>query len=175
MTTWESFRDVIKEQYYPVGSYDNLYTKWTTLQCQISQISSIPCAPSKASEILRKIWCSIIVAVCIDTSRPKWSFYTSHHWARPTDMSSKSSRSSNKRRGNLDLGTPHKQIQEMVALTHKKKERAKMDSIKTTSPSHKQRRTSKRQIKIPRSGATSIRSLGITLVISSQNSRWWPK
>ena len=25
--TWESFKDVIKEQYYPVISYDNLYTK----------------------------------------------------------------------------------------------------------------------------------------------------
>jgi hypothetical protein len=31
-TTWESFRDVIKEQYYPGRSYDDLYTKWTTLQ-----------------------------------------------------------------------------------------------------------------------------------------------
>jgi hypothetical protein len=30
--TWESFRDDIKEQYYPVGSYDDLYTKWTTLR-----------------------------------------------------------------------------------------------------------------------------------------------
>jgi hypothetical protein len=29
--TWESFRDDIKENYYPVGSYDDLYTKWTTL------------------------------------------------------------------------------------------------------------------------------------------------
>jgi hypothetical protein len=29
--TWGSFRDVIKEQYYPVGSYDDLYTRWTTL------------------------------------------------------------------------------------------------------------------------------------------------
>jgi hypothetical protein len=29
--TWESFRDAIKEQYYLVGSYDDLYTKWTTL------------------------------------------------------------------------------------------------------------------------------------------------
>jgi hypothetical protein len=26
-TTWESFRDAIKEQYYPVRSYDGLYTK----------------------------------------------------------------------------------------------------------------------------------------------------
>ena len=32
MTTWESFRDSIKEQYYHVGSYDDLYTKWTTLR-----------------------------------------------------------------------------------------------------------------------------------------------
>jgi hypothetical protein len=30
-TTRESFRDAMKEQYYPVGIYDNLYTKWTTL------------------------------------------------------------------------------------------------------------------------------------------------
>jgi hypothetical protein len=30
-TTWESFRDAIKEQYYPVEIYDDLYTKWTTL------------------------------------------------------------------------------------------------------------------------------------------------
>jgi hypothetical protein len=27
-----SFRDVIKEQYYHVGSYDDLHTRWTTLR-----------------------------------------------------------------------------------------------------------------------------------------------
>jgi hypothetical protein len=32
MATCESFRDVVKEQYYPVKSYDDLYTKWTTLR-----------------------------------------------------------------------------------------------------------------------------------------------
>jgi hypothetical protein len=31
MNTCESFRDAIREQYYPIGSYDGLYTKWTTL------------------------------------------------------------------------------------------------------------------------------------------------
>jgi hypothetical protein len=30
--TWESLRDVIKEQYYLVGSYDDLYIKWTMLR-----------------------------------------------------------------------------------------------------------------------------------------------
>jgi hypothetical protein len=32
MVTWESFTDAIKEQYYLFGSYDDLYTKWTTLR-----------------------------------------------------------------------------------------------------------------------------------------------
>ena len=28
---WDSFRDAIKEQYYHVGSYEDKYTRWTTL------------------------------------------------------------------------------------------------------------------------------------------------
>jgi hypothetical protein len=35
--TWESFRDAIKEQYYLIGSYDDLYTKWTTLRQERDQ------------------------------------------------------------------------------------------------------------------------------------------
>ena len=30
--TWDSFRDAIKEQYYPVKSYEDKYIKWTTLR-----------------------------------------------------------------------------------------------------------------------------------------------
>jgi len=30
--TWNSFWDAIKEQYYPVGSYEDKYIKWTTLR-----------------------------------------------------------------------------------------------------------------------------------------------
>jgi hypothetical protein len=29
--TWDSFMDFIKEQYYLVGSYEDQYTRWTTL------------------------------------------------------------------------------------------------------------------------------------------------
>ena len=36
-TTWESFRDAIKEQYYPIRIYDDLYTKWTTLRQERDQ------------------------------------------------------------------------------------------------------------------------------------------
>jgi hypothetical protein len=38
MATWESFRDYIKEQYYHVRSYDDLYTKWTTLWKERDQV-----------------------------------------------------------------------------------------------------------------------------------------
>ena len=30
--TWDSFRDAIKEQYYPVKSYEDKYIRWTTLR-----------------------------------------------------------------------------------------------------------------------------------------------
>jgi hypothetical protein len=35
--TWESFQDAIKEQYYLVGSYEDEYTRWTTLRQERDQ------------------------------------------------------------------------------------------------------------------------------------------
>jgi hypothetical protein len=35
--TWDSFWDAIKEQYYPVGSYEDQYTRWTTLRQERDQ------------------------------------------------------------------------------------------------------------------------------------------
>jgi hypothetical protein len=113
--------------------------------------------------------------LCIDTSRSKWNFWTSRPWAWPTNMSSKSSRSSNKRHDNLGLGTPHRKSQEGAAPTHRKKDREKMENIRMTSPSLKQRRTPERQRNITGSGVTSIRALGITLLTTAQRSHWWPK
>jgi hypothetical protein len=31
--TWEFFMDAVKEEYYPIGNYDEQYMRWTTL-CQ---------------------------------------------------------------------------------------------------------------------------------------------
>jgi hypothetical protein len=148
--------------------------KKETKQCQISQISSIPCTTRWVSNIRRNIWCSSITLLYIDTSILKWNFWTYHPWARPTDMSSKSDRSSNKRRNNLGLGTPHKKCQERAAPTHKTKDRVKMDSIRISIPSHK-KRTLERQRNMPGSDATSTRALSITLRIVAQSSHWWPK
>jgi hypothetical protein len=144
-----------------------------TKQCSSSQTSSIPCATSWVSNILSDIWCSSIAAPYIDTSRPKCSFWTSRPWARPIDMPSKSSRSLNKRRDNLGRGTPHSKSQESTAPTCRTRDITKMDNLRTTSLSRKQRRTLERQRKIPGSGATSIRAPSITLWIVAQSSRWW--
>jgi hypothetical protein len=38
--TWDSFRDAIKEQYYPVGSYEDQYTRWTMLRQERDQTVS---------------------------------------------------------------------------------------------------------------------------------------
>jgi hypothetical protein len=35
--TWDSFQDAIKEQYYLFGSYEDQYTRWTTLHQERDQ------------------------------------------------------------------------------------------------------------------------------------------
>jgi hypothetical protein len=80
IATWDSFRDSIEEQYYPSEVMRTYIPngphcgKKETKQCQISQISSIPCTPRWVSKIQSDIWCSSIMVLCIDTSRLKWNF-----------------------------------------------------------------------------------------------------
>jgi hypothetical protein len=84
-------------------------------------------------------------------------------------MPSKSSRSLNKRRGSLGLGTPHSRSREREAPTHRKKDRENMDNLRTTIPSLKKRNKMERQRRISRSGATFIRAPDIKLLIVAQN------
>jgi hypothetical protein len=88
-------------------------------------------------------------------------------------MPPKSRRSSNKRCGNLGLGTPHIKIYERVSPTYRIKDREKMDHLRTTNLGCKKRRTLERQRKILGSGATSIRAPDISLFITVQKICWW--
>jgi hypothetical protein len=60
--TWDFFVDAVKEQYYPVGNYEDQYMRWTTLRQERGQavpsspIPSIPCAPSWVSKTPSDIW-----------------------------------------------------------------------------------------------------------------------
>ena len=139
--TWDSFRDGIKEQYYPIGSYEDQYTRWTTLhqerdqKYQMSPIFSIPYAPNWVSKTLSGIWCSNIVVVCIDTFKHKWIFWTSPHWERLIDTRSRSTRNLSKKCESLDLQTPHNRSRAKAAPTHTKRDQVDMDALRTTSPS----------------------------------------
>jgi hypothetical protein len=73
----------------------------------------------------------------------KMEFWTYHPWERLTDMPSKSSRISNKRRDNLGLGTPRNKTQERAAPTHRTKDKENMGNLRTTSLGPKKRRTQK--------------------------------
>jgi hypothetical protein len=55
----------------------------------------------------------------------------------------KSSRRLNKRHDNFGLGTPHNKSKESEAPNHIKKEIEKMETLRTTSISHNQKRTPK--------------------------------
>jgi len=100
---WESFKDAIKEQYYHVGSYDDLYRRWTTLRQERDQ--TVPdlinifhtMCPSWIKNILSDIWCSSITSICIDTSRNKQNLWTYLPWAWPIYMLSKLRKTLNKR------------------------------------------------------------------------------
>jgi hypothetical protein len=83
------------------------------------------------------------------------------------------SRRLNKRCDNLDLVTPHRERKERAAPNHKTMDRTNMENIRTTSQTHNQRRTPERKIKILGSGATSIKSPRIILLIFSQSNHWW--
>jgi hypothetical protein len=88
-------------------------------------------------------------------------------------MLSKLSENLNKRSGNLDLQNPHSISREKVTPTHITKDRARMDPLKTTSPSHKKIRVMIRRRKTLGSGVNSIKSPGITPMNVAQKSHWW--
>jgi hypothetical protein len=59
--TFLAFVDTLKEQYYPVGNYDDQYMRWTTLRQERGQkvlefkMPSIPCAKRWVSKTLSSI------------------------------------------------------------------------------------------------------------------------
>jgi len=71
------------------------------------------------------------------------------------------------------MGTCHSRRRPRETPTYKTKGIENMDNLRTTSVSRKQRRKMERRRKTPGSGATSIRSLGTTLLIAPQRSHWW--
>ena len=107
------------------------------------------------SRIMRNIWYSSTTATYIDTSKTRWSSWTSPHSARRNNTSSRSSKSLNKRSNTLDLRFWSKG---KVPSNYRTKEKAKVGRPKTTHEGHKQSKTLQSQKRTWESGVSSIRA-----------------
>jgi hypothetical protein len=118
-------------------------------------------------------WCSNTTTVFIDTFKQKWSLWISPHWVRIIDMLSRSSKNLSGRGESLDLQNPHSRRREKVALTHTKRDRSKMATLRTTSPSRNKIREMRRQRRTRENGVNTIEALGTTLKNVSPSSHSW--
>jgi hypothetical protein len=102
-----------------------------------------------------------------DTSRLKWIFWTSHHSVLLIDMLLKLSRNlSTRTNGSSVLQIRNNQSMTKMALTN---------SLPKTSPRHRKRRVTGRQIRTPENGDSSTKSPGTTPMNVAQNSHWWTR
>jgi hypothetical protein len=177
--TWDSFWDAIKEQYYPVGSYEDQYTRWTTLRQERDQTvpdftnifhtlhTKLGIKDSEQHLVLKYHGC---LHRYIQT---EMDFWTSPHWVRLIDTLSRSSINLSRRGESLDLQTPHSRSREKAAPTHTARDREKMATLRTTSPSHNTRREMRRRRRTRENGVSTIKSLGTTLKNVAPSSHSW--
>jgi hypothetical protein len=104
------------------------------------------------------------VGLYTDTSKLKWSFWTSHHSVLPIDMLLKSSKNlSTRTNGSSGLQIQNNQSMKKISLTN---------SLLKTSPSHKKRSVMERQRRTLGNCAISTKAPGKTLMNVAQNSHW---
>jgi hypothetical protein len=78
-----------------------------------------------------------------------------------------------KNKHDFSSANPSQKSMVKVALTPKEKDRARMASPRTTSPSHKKRRVMGSRRRTLESGVSSTKSLGTTLMNVTPNNHCW--
>jgi hypothetical protein len=177
--TWGSFRDVIKEQYYLVGSYDDLYTRWTTLRQERDQ--TVPEFMNVFHTLHTKLGIKnyerhLVLKYRVDLHRyiqTEMEFLDISSLGAAYQYVVKIEQKLKQKTQPFGSRNPHSRSKKREAPTNRTKDRENMGNLRTTSPSHKKIRTMGRRRKIPGSGVTSIRAPGITLLITTQRSHWW--
>jgi hypothetical protein len=83
------------------------------------------------------------------------------------------SRNLSRRGESLDLQTPHSRSREKATPTHIARDREKMATLRTTSPSHNTRREIRRRRRTQENGVNTIKALGTTLKNVAPSSHSW--
>ena len=118
-------------------------------------------------------WCSNTTIVCIDRFKHKWSFWTSPHSVWLIDTLTRSRRNLSKRGESLDLQIPHSRSKAKEVPTYQTRDRAKMATLRTTSPGRNTRRVLRSRIRTHENGVNTIKSLGTRLKNVTPSSHSW--
>jgi hypothetical protein len=170
--TWDFFVDAVKEQYYPVGNYEDQYMRWTTLWQERGQAvlleftntfhtlrTKLGIKDSQRHLVLkyrgalhRYIQTEMDF---LDIS----SLGAAYRYAVKIEQKFK-----HQKKREFGYANPQQPKYEKMALTN---------SLPKTSPRHRKRRFTGRQRRTLENGVISTKSLGTTLMNIAQNSHWW--
>jgi hypothetical protein len=170
--TWDFFVDAVKEQYYPIGNYEEQYMRWTTLRQERGQ------AVPEFTNTFHTLRTNIGIK---DSERHLVLKYRGalHRYIQ-TEMDF------------LDISSLGAAYRYDVKIEQKFKHQNRSsglqihnnqsitkttltNSLPKTSPSHRKRRVTGRQRRTPENGAISTKAPGTTPMNVTQNSHWWPR
>jgi hypothetical protein len=169
--TWDFFVDAVKEQYYPVGNYEDQYMRWTTLRQERGQ--AVPDFTNTFHTLRTKLGIK-------DSERNlvlKYRGALHRYIQTEMDFLDISSLGAAYRYAvkieqkfntitNESLGMQIRNNQSMTKMTL-------TNSLPKTSPHHRKRRVTGRQRRTLENGVISTKSLGTTPMNFAQNSYWW--
>jgi hypothetical protein len=169
--TWDFFVDAVKEQYYPVGNYEDQYMRWTTLWQERGQ--AVPEFTNTFHTLRTKLGIKDSERHLVLKYRgalhryiqTEMDFLDISSLGLLIDMLLKSSRNlSTRTNGSSGLQIRNNQSMRKTTLTN---------SLLKTSPSHRKRRVTGRQRRTLENGVISTKSPGTTPMNVAQNSHWW--
>jgi hypothetical protein len=165
--TWDFFVDAVKEQYYPVGNYEDQYMRWTTLRQDRGQ--AVPEFTNTFHTLRTKLGIK-------DSERHLVLKYRGalHRYIQ-TEMDF------------LDISSLDVAYRYAVKIKQKFKHQNKWefgstnpqqpkydkDCLPKTSSRHRKRRVTGKQRRTPKNRAISTKSPGTTPMNVAQNSHWW--
>jgi hypothetical protein len=171
--TWDFFVDAVKEQYYPVGNYEDQYMRWTTLWQERGQV---------VLEFTNTFHTLRTKLGIKDSERHlvlKYRGALHRYIQTEMDFLDISSLGATYRYAiKIEQKFKHQNKREFGLQIHNNQSMTKTtltNSLPKTSPRHRKRRVTGRQRRTPKNGAISTKAPSTTPMNVAQNSHWWPR
>jgi hypothetical protein len=168
--TWDFFVDAVKEQYYPVGNYEDQYMRWTTLRQERGQV--VPEFTNTFHTLRTKLGIK-------DSERHlvlKYRGALHRYIQTEMDFLDISSLGAAYRYAvKIEQKFKHQNKPKQITNNQSMTKTTLTNSLPKTSPSNRKRRVTGRQRRTLENGVISTKSPGTTPMNVAQNSHWWPR